>query len=62
MDTIKCPHCGFHINVATGTFGSGIPEKCFECDKTVGGWKNWVYVGSGWGAEDLNEKLSTPDP
>jgi rubredoxin len=29
--TLKCKHCGYEMNVATGTFGTGIPEKCPQC-------------------------------
>lgn len=32
QSTLKCNNCGFEMNVATGTFGTGIPERCPECN------------------------------
>ena len=48
--------CGFYMNVATGTFGSGIPENCPECHKTL----DYEVVGAGWNAEELNKENDNP--
>lgn len=61
MDTIKCRECGKHMNIATGTFGSGIPKECGFCKKPL----NYEVVSAGWCADEngnLGEDLTKPKP
>lgn len=53
MDTLKCLDCGYHFNVATGTFGSGLPTECPNCHTKP----NFEHVCSDWRAEELNKKV-----
>jgi DNA replicative helicase MCM subunit Mcm2 (Cdc46/Mcm family) len=55
QSTIKCKNCGKEMNVATGTFGSGIPKKCPRCNNDKGGlsseaWFSWHK--DGWQADE----------
>lgn len=35
QSTIKCKKCGKEMNVATGTFGGGIPKDCSSCKEEL---------------------------
>lgn len=48
QDTLKCASCGNEINVSTGTFGSGIPEKCDVCSQP----NPWKFLSAGWNAKN----------
>ena len=38
------------MNIATGTFGSGIPQDCPDCKRIL----DFEVVCQGWSAEELN--------
>ena len=46
METIKCEHCGYEMNTATGTFGGGYPNKCPKCGDT-----KFRVISAGWNAQ-----------
>ena len=48
MSTIRCKKCKYEMNVATGTFGSGIPSKCPDCQRIL----DHEFVSDGWTARD----------
>jgi hypothetical protein len=54
QSTIKCKKCGHEDNIATGTFGFGVPEKCAKCGKKTEGYDNPWYevIGDGWHAKE----------
>lgn len=56
MSTIKCKSCESEHNIATGTFGYGIPKECPECGSSAGymGFPEpWYEVKSaGWNAKN----------
>jgi len=58
MDTIECKKCGHQDNIATGTFGFGVPKDCSMCGLATKGLDVWYKViGAGWHAkEDKEEK------
>ena len=41
--TIEYQYCGLEMNVALGTFGTGMPEKCPEC-----GHDKLLKISDGW--------------
>lgn len=47
QSTLKCDNCGFEMNVATGTFGTGIPEKCPKCGDVS---SQFTKIADGWTA------------
>lgn len=48
QQTIKCILCGKEMNIATGTFGSGIPKKCPQCNCDLA----YEVISDGWIAKD----------
>ena len=51
QETIKCDTCKCEINVATGTFGTGLPEKCPDC-----GSYNLYKISDGWNAHNKEKE------
>lgn len=47
MQTIKCKKCGKEMNVATGTFGGGIPKDCPDCKREL----DYQLISEGWNAK-----------
>ena len=47
MSVLKCEDCGAEMNIALGTFGYGMPEKCDCGSKKLKHYKDgWNYVSS----------------
>jgi hypothetical protein len=52
QQTIKCKECKAENNIATGTFGFGVPSKCFICGYEPPQGEAWYEVISdGWNAK-----------
>ena len=49
QETIKCRDCGKEMNVATGTFGYGLPNECPKCSNSGKDW--FAVISSGWNAQ-----------
>ena len=47
QSTIKCKKCGKEMNIATGTFGTGIPEDCPYCKREL----DYEVISQGWNAK-----------
>jgi hypothetical protein len=56
MQTIKCRKCGHEMNIATGTFGYGVPKACPQCEFGRGFTKEQFYdvISQGWNAKEEN--------
>lgn len=52
MSTIQCIRCGKEMNVSTGTFGGGIPEKCPQCGEILA----YELISDGWHADESSMK------
>ena len=50
---IRCKQCSYEINVALGTFGFGLPEKCSNCGKRL----DCEVVSSGWNAKNDSQSI-----
>lgn len=59
QSTIKCKNCENELNIATGTFGYGTPEKCPRCGylKTLDNEPWWEFVSDGWHAKASDLKF-----
>ncbi len=53
MVCIKCQDCGKEMNVALGTFGYGMPEKCPKCKG-----ENFVKISNEWKWEKPESEIS----
>jgi hypothetical protein len=49
-ETYKCTGCEYYFNVALGTFGYGMPERCPSCKQI----KAFEYITCGWEADEYN--------
>lgn len=56
MQTIKCRDCSHEMNIATGTFGLGIPLKCPNCEKQP---FNFDVIMDGWHARNCEHVFET---
>lgn len=54
QSTIKCDHCGYEMNVATGTFGHGLPQNCPQCN-----YVKFSKISDGWNANHSNTSPKT---
>lgn len=50
-NTIQCLSCGHIMNIASGTFGYGIPLYCPLCKEKLG----YKTIAQGWYADDKKE-------
>lgn len=51
QETYRCTTHDHYVNVALGSFGSGMPTTCGKGDGC-----NFEHVGAGWNAEELDLK------
>lgn len=51
QSTIECVECGYQMNIATGTFGSGIPDTCPKCSMPL----SYKFIGIGWFAQNKDD-------
>ena len=51
-NTIKCIKCGKEMNIATGTFGTGIPKDCPDCKREL----IYEVISDGWNAKEKELK------
>lgn len=56
QETYRCNNCKFEMNVALGTFGFGMPERCLNCGFLA---SQFEHLGAGWGA-GKNENVEPP--
>lgn len=50
-----CRNCGKRMNIATGTFGYGIPKDCPNCKKEL----EYEVISDGWHADETS--LTNPN-
>lgn len=59
QSTIKCKNCGNENNIATGTFGYGVPKDCDMCGLKTKRYDDVWYevISDGWHADNSTNKF-----
>ena len=52
QETIECNKCKYQMNVSTGTFGTGIPKACPNCETLL----EYKVISGGWNANPMDNK------